>query len=583
MHPNGGRKTLCCAPVAGPKDEEPLMSADEPRVEQPARVEPTPMIPYSATADSPRPFLLPLLGAVAITAAGVASAGDDQTPKNHPATDTTVATIDIVKPIYYPHSPTYRALDEESAGKVDRLINDFVHLHSAMRYQEAKHVSERLLRLLPDSPAMHYNHACVLGRLHRTDEAIDALEQAIALGWRNLSQMRIDPDLQSIRWHDRYRDLDERLASTIRLEKPSPGPLRDDPWETIVHELPSLAAELAKSHGLRGMSIALIHDGKHVWTGEVGFTTDDAHAGDQPPSATDAGATPRRFRVEAPAHLLGVLGVLDEDHQDEEPGVIRLVRLFRHAAQVDHAAAPLAAPASHQQTAGGGGQPRRTDGDRGQRAIRSTPAARPAVVNGRVLRIERLPDDVHDLMRLAVEHLGGQSFNRYCTVHALPHIGMENSSVIVVGEHRTIHRAVHHAGQPQSARPARDFAGPPRPALETTADDLASLVAHILNMSRTPNGRSLDWTQISDHLLRSCATRELSLGSGMTIRRTQYGLRTDLVSVGGGMGAAMRWYPQHGSGIVILFESDDETAGDQRDDGRRAALRIAHHALGGEP
>lgn len=67
---------------------------------------------------------------------------------------------------------------------------------------------EHLQRALgedPESDHAHYIMAVALGMRNRADEAIEHLQQAIALNPDNRGLARQDPDLDSLRDHDRFR------------------------------------------------------------------------------------------------------------------------------------------------------------------------------------------------------------------------------------------------------------------------------------------------------------------------------------------------------------------------------------------
>ena len=65
---------------------------------------------------------------------------------------------------------------------------------------------QRALGEDPDSDHAHYIMAVALGMRNRPDEALEHLRQAIALNPENRSLARQDPDLDSVRDHDRFRD-----------------------------------------------------------------------------------------------------------------------------------------------------------------------------------------------------------------------------------------------------------------------------------------------------------------------------------------------------------------------------------------
>lgn len=58
----------------------------------------------------------------------------------------------------------------------------------------------------PESDYAHYIMAVALGMRNRDDEAIEHLQQAIALNPENRGLARQDPDLDTLRNHERFRD-----------------------------------------------------------------------------------------------------------------------------------------------------------------------------------------------------------------------------------------------------------------------------------------------------------------------------------------------------------------------------------------
>ena len=65
---------------------------------------------------------------------------------------------------------------------------------------------QRALGEDPESDHAHYIMAVALGMRNRTDEALDHLQQAIALNPENRGLAKQDPDLDSLRDHNRFRD-----------------------------------------------------------------------------------------------------------------------------------------------------------------------------------------------------------------------------------------------------------------------------------------------------------------------------------------------------------------------------------------
>jgi Flp pilus assembly protein TadD len=80
------------------------------------------------------------------------------------------------------------------------------------RHAEGLAADERLVRLAPDDPTVRYNLACSLALLDRAQEALDALERAIELGYRDLEHLLADEDLAGVRLHPHF----QRLVASLR-------------------------------------------------------------------------------------------------------------------------------------------------------------------------------------------------------------------------------------------------------------------------------------------------------------------------------------------------------------------------------
>ena len=71
----------------------------------------------------------------------------------------------------------------------------------------ASQFAARAIAVDPDDPMLLYNVACTYGLLGRTDDCLDALEQAVSKGWGDKSWLEHDSDLDSIRGEPRYLGL----------------------------------------------------------------------------------------------------------------------------------------------------------------------------------------------------------------------------------------------------------------------------------------------------------------------------------------------------------------------------------------
>ena len=82
------------------------------------------------------------------------------------------------------------------------------------RYDEGLQVDQRLVRLEPEEPIVHYNLACSLSLLGRIDDAIEELTRAVDFGYEDVDHMLKDRDLRALRNDPRFEVLAKRLKET---------------------------------------------------------------------------------------------------------------------------------------------------------------------------------------------------------------------------------------------------------------------------------------------------------------------------------------------------------------------------------
>lgn len=75
------------------------------------------------------------------------------------------------------------------------------------RLEEGLAADERLVRLAPRDPTVHYNLACSQALLGRAEDALDSLERAIVLGYRDREHLLEDEDLAALRATPRFQAL----------------------------------------------------------------------------------------------------------------------------------------------------------------------------------------------------------------------------------------------------------------------------------------------------------------------------------------------------------------------------------------
>jgi Flp pilus assembly protein TadD len=91
-------------------------------------------------------------------------------------------------------------------------LADLAHVLTRLgRLEDGLAIDRRLVRLEPDNPTVHYNLACSLALLGRKEEALDALEAAVANGYDDVEHLLADEDLALLREERRFRGLAQKL------------------------------------------------------------------------------------------------------------------------------------------------------------------------------------------------------------------------------------------------------------------------------------------------------------------------------------------------------------------------------------
>jgi CubicO group peptidase (beta-lactamase class C family) len=431
------------------------------------------------------------------------------------------------QPIYFPLKPRRSAHAADREELPEDVLRLFMTYHTSMQYERAAECALRLTAMAPDQALAHYNLACVMARLHRADEALDALEAAVDRGWRNLRHMTIDPDLRLVRGSPRYERLAERLAGLIESERLSPRPLRTDDWVEVVEDLADEIPPLLDRSGVPGMTVALVADGVVVWT--AGFGTADR-------GRDRAMAVDQRFRLRAPQHLFAFVAALQAEHE----GRLSLPRLVV-AWEEQRALARMS----------GGDAP-------GVRLATLDPAGRfDAAAAGSFFQ----------LLLVALET--DRSFADQCRDGIFDPLALDDTGLLR-GRAPTVERLA--VGHSLFGTPVDDSAvGRPGPDLGyTTAADLARVLAGLL--APGTGGLETVGPRPLDRLCGLAASLPSGLDPQLGADVGGDGPRIELTGRLAGSGCLVRGYARSGRGVVVLFNGEQ---------GLEPARRVARIALGG--
>lgn len=85
------------------------------------------------------------------------------------------------------------------------------HYTERGKFDDSLRVDQRLAALQPRNPLVFYNLACSYSLNENFELAVSALEQALALGYRDFKWIARDPDLSSLRKHPGFRTIRDKI------------------------------------------------------------------------------------------------------------------------------------------------------------------------------------------------------------------------------------------------------------------------------------------------------------------------------------------------------------------------------------
>jgi tetratricopeptide (TPR) repeat protein len=130
-------------------------------------------------------------------------------------TDKAIADLKKALEVAPPDWPHRRAVEDLVANRTVALAyQEGCRLIHSGSYREA---IEKLKRVVESHPATElgvnsaYNIACGYALLGEKSNALDWLEKAVEMGWKDAAQIEKDSDLDSLRSEERYKKIVARL------------------------------------------------------------------------------------------------------------------------------------------------------------------------------------------------------------------------------------------------------------------------------------------------------------------------------------------------------------------------------------
>lgn len=450
--------------------------------------------------------------------------------------------------------PRATRLEAAPPGSAESILSRFFDLHSAFQYEQALAAADELVAAAPGASVAHYNRACALARLRRRGDALDTLERAIDAGWRQSDHSAIDPDLAPLRADPRFGALLERMRSRAAAEAIAPGPLRADAIEVVAADLAERAPSILQRYDVPGVAVCVLREGRVAWVGAFGRASSRGEA----PMTCET-----QFALRAPRDLVALVAGA-RLHEDRLLDLADL--LLRGNAMLargrDTSGWRVATP-NGAATAFG-------------RAHQLEPPPAPAD-GARAAGVDRWPlaaelTELSGLLVAAIELAGRDSFVAVSRERVLVPAGLIHAAVD--GQLVLAQRPVGTANaDPVTIAGGCTLLGTPLPraggpgTCTASARDLGRLVEVALGS----HPGILEATGAD--LITGAAGLELfRLGLRVWGEETVCGTRVQVAGIDAGAGCLLRWYPEHGSGVVVVFNG----AG-----GGDAALHLAHAAIGG--
>ncbi|MEZ6143261.1 MAG: hypothetical protein R3B84_22065 [Zavarzinella sp.] len=110
----------------------------------------------------------------------------------------------------------YSGILEKQPDNLDVLRAYAKNLALAKRHHEGVHIDQRIAMLLPRDAIVHYNLACSYALTSQMDFALDALRQAMELGYRDFKFIQRDGDLDQLRKDPRFSDLLREFEARVK-------------------------------------------------------------------------------------------------------------------------------------------------------------------------------------------------------------------------------------------------------------------------------------------------------------------------------------------------------------------------------
>ena len=98
----------------------------------------------------------------------------------------------------------YRMALHHNKNFEEAYVNLSTAYLSGKKFNESQKILSTLEEINPSNPSLHYNLACYHTLTGQDGPALNALQRAVELGFKNLESIETDPDLESLRSNPKF-------------------------------------------------------------------------------------------------------------------------------------------------------------------------------------------------------------------------------------------------------------------------------------------------------------------------------------------------------------------------------------------
>ncbi|HUW58954.1 MAG TPA: hypothetical protein VMZ92_20115, partial [Planctomycetota bacterium] len=133
--------------------------------------------------------------------------------------------------------PAPPRISQETMREFNLLAREVQQLFADKKHEAVLPKCRRMIELIPSQPNPHYNLACALALLGKTEEALESLAAAVEKGFNDPAHIKADDDLASLRQDKRFTELVEKARENEKKASPyEPG--LDLPGVRTVEDFP---------------------------------------------------------------------------------------------------------------------------------------------------------------------------------------------------------------------------------------------------------------------------------------------------------------------------------------------------------